>query len=117
MVREFVTMSRLASYPILWLLAAFVAAIPSFAQVTSVTLQDGQRFGGTLASDIVLEENGTFTVTNTVIVPSPRTLTIKPGARILFGSGMALTVSNGGRLLAEGTTNAPIIFSRAAITG
>jgi hypothetical protein len=56
---------------------------------------------------------GPYNVTASVTVNSGVTLTLEAGACVFFASGTSLAVANGGRLLAEGTTNAPILFTRA----
>ncbi len=64
----------------------------------------------TLTNDIIWEINGKFVVSNGV------TLTIEPGTIIkgLEGTGSlasALIVARGGRIMAEGTAEAPIVFT------
>ncbi len=56
---------------------------------------------------------GPYQVTANLTVNSGVTLTIEAGASVYLGSGVTFTVASGGRLLAEGTTNAPIHFTRA----
>ena len=51
---------------------------------------------------------GPYSVTSSLTVASGATLTIQPGTTVYLGSGVNLVVANGGRLLAEGTANAPI---------
>lgn len=60
-------------------------------------------------SPIVL--NASVTVTNGEI------LMIEPGVTVALGAGVNLTVANGGRLLAEGTTDQPILFTRSGASG
>jgi len=69
--------------------------------------------GGSISSDTVWLSGTHYVVTSSVAVAASATLTIQPGATICFNTGVGLTVANGGRLLAEGTTNAPILFTRA----
>lgn len=52
------------------------------------------------------------TVKSTVIIEKGVTLTIEPGAHIHLLAGSDLVVTNGGRLLAEGTADRIIQFSR-----
>ncbi|MBN2271740.1 MAG: lamin tail domain-containing protein, partial [Sedimentisphaerales bacterium] len=42
-------------------------------------------------------------VTGDIVVPSGRTLTIEPGTTLFFNAGTGITVTTGGRLVAEGT--------------
>jgi CotH protein/lamin tail-like protein len=70
--------------------------------------------GGAVAANTTwTAAGGPYNVTASVTVNSGVTLTIEAGACVYFASGASLTVANGGRLLAEGTTNAPILFTRA----
>lgn len=77
----------------------------------------GGSIGGTLTSDTEISANASVSVSSTINVPSGVTLYIKPGARVLFGAGMNLVVQDGGKLLAEGTAAAPILFTRAGSSG
>jgi hypothetical protein len=56
--------------------------------------------------------NGPYYVSSSITIPSGVTLTIQPGTTVYLNSGANITVANGGRLLAEGTPTAPIIFTR-----
>ena len=55
--------------------------------------------------------NGPYNVTASLTIASGAALTIQPGTTIYLGSGVNITVANGGRLLAEGTAGAPIRFT------
>jgi hypothetical protein len=50
-------------------------------------------------------------------ISSGATLTIEPGTTVQLGSGADITVANGGILLANGTSNAPIHFTRSGTSG
>lgn len=52
-----------------------------------------------------------------VVVPFNATLIIEPGVEVRFGAGISLSTAIGGCLLAEGTAEAPILFTRAAASG
>lgn len=68
---------------------------------------------GTLAADTVWTAvDGPYSITSSLTAPAGVTLTIEPGTTVYLGSGVNLTVSNGGRILAEGTAALPIRFSR-----
>jgi hypothetical protein len=56
-------------------------------------------------------------VTTNVIVADNATLLIEPGVTVALGSGLNITVADGGRLLAEGTPAAPIRFTRGGASG
>lgn len=68
--------------------------------------------GGTLGADQTWTAGGgPYSVTSTLTVPANVTLTIQPGTTVYLGSSVSLAVNNGGRLLAEGTSNASIRFT------
>ena len=63
---------------------------------------------GTLTNDTTL--TGTNTLVGTVVVTNGVVLTLEPGSRVLMSTGATLVVY--GQLLANGTSNAPIYFTR-----
>ncbi len=67
---------------------------------------------GQLAGDTVWRpENGQYRVTSQLTVPAGRSLSIMPGTTVFFDAGASLLVE--GTLMAEGTAEAPIRFTRA----
>ena len=69
--------------------------------------------GGTLTgSNTWSPEDGAFRLTASLTVGSGATLTILPGTTVYLNSGVNLIVANGGRIVAEGTPEQPIRFSR-----
>ena len=78
--------------------------------------------GGCPANTICSDTNWTLasspvTVSSSLTIAAGATLTIDPGVIVQLGSGVNLTVADGGRLLAEGTSNAPIRFTRSGGSG
>ena len=72
-----------------------------------------QSVGGAITADTTwTAAGGPFLVSTSLTVNNGATFTIGPGTTVYLGSGVNFTVANGGRLLAEGTTNAPIRFGR-----
>jgi hypothetical protein len=70
------------------------------------------KTGGTLATDEVWSASGSpYQLTGSLTVPAGRTLTIAPGVAVYLASGVNITVSNGGRILAEGTATQGIRFT------
>lgn len=70
--------------------------------------------GGTLNTDVTwTAAGGPYRVASDLNIAHGATLTLGPGTTLYLDSGVDLTVANGGRLLAEGTAEAPIHFSRA----
>ncbi len=93
------------------------AANTEFERATlEIWYDDGstQDVSGTIASDAAWNAaGGPYNVTGNLTIASGATLTIQPGTTVYLGSGVNVTVANGGRILAEGTETAPIRFTRA----
>ena len=71
------------------------------------------RGGMLTASDTWTADGGPYSVSSNLTVPNGLTLTIQAGASVFINPGVSFTVAAGGRLLAEGTADAPITFSKA----
>jgi hypothetical protein len=69
---------------------------------------EDNRIGGELTQDTTL--SGRYIVESTVTVPGGRVLTIQPGATLEMNKGVSIIVA--GQLLAEGTEELPIRFTR-----
>ncbi|MFO1514816.1 MAG: hypothetical protein U1F83_18210 [Verrucomicrobiota bacterium] len=61
--------------------------------------------------------NSPIVLTSSVTVTNGETLVIEPGVTVAVGAGLNITVANGGRLLAAGTSNQPIVFTRSGTSG
>lgn len=91
-----------------------------FIQVVDLALQTNAVgcVSGTLAGNSVWRvTDSPILVCGSVTIPAGGTLVIEPGVTVQFDSGAGLTVADGGTLLAEGTTNAPILFTHAPGAG
>jgi hypothetical protein len=98
----------------------FATAQDASALVTTATnsFVVDLSLSGTLSADTTLHAlSGPYTVSGSVTVPNGVNLTIEPGVTLNFNPGQSLIVADGGRLLAEGTSNAPIHFTRAGTSG
>jgi hypothetical protein len=73
--------------------------------------------GGSISADTTWFAASHYVVTSAVTIASGATLTIQAGATICFNPGISMTIANGGRLLAEGAANAPILFTRNGTSG
>ncbi|MDY6877179.1 MAG: CotH kinase family protein [Chloroflexota bacterium] len=68
--------------------------------------------GGTLTENTRLPTSDyPYEITDDIFVPAGLTLTIEPGVTLQFQTDLSLQV-DGGRLLAEGTSDQPIVFTR-----
>ena len=77
---------------------------------------DAATKSGELTADETWDANRIYFLQGRVVVPSGVTLTIEPGAIIKGKQGTgtnasALVVARGGRIIADGTADAPIIFT------
>lgn len=72
------------------------------------------NISGAVSNNLVLAaSNGIYFVTGTLTINSGATLSIEPGVAVRLASGANLVVANGGRLLAGGTADRPILFTRS----
>lgn len=84
----------------------------SFGGVSSTCMS-----GSIAANTTWYASNSPIVVCGSVTVNSGVTLTIQPGTTVQFDAGINLVVANGGILLAAGTSNAPIHFTRSGASG
>ncbi|WP_395374127.1 hypothetical protein [Marinicella sp. W31] len=89
-------------------------ACPSFA--TAGPIERSCSVSGTLTGDITLTNNATWVLSGGVFVggdnTTPANMTVEPGTRIVGASGNDfIAIQRGSKIFAEGTPNAPIVFS------
>ena len=73
---------------------------------------------GTLAgANVWRATDSPILVCGEITIANGATLEVEPGVTVQLDSGVGITVADGGRLLAEGTPNAPILFTRAPGAG
>ncbi len=74
--------------------------------------------GGILAENLTLEANTIYSLTEALIVNDGVTLTINPGVVIeaVAGADVYVAVKQGGKIMAEGTPGAPIVFTSNVAT-
>lgn len=72
-----------------------------------------QNRAGTLAADATwTAAEGPYRLTGTLTIAPGAALRLEPGTTVFLDPGVNLVVADGGRLLAEGTAEAPIRFAR-----
>lgn len=72
---------------------------------------------GDITSDTTWTADHTYTLKKQVFVKNGATLTIEPGVTIHGEFGTALIVTRGAKLMAEGTAEAPIVFTSSKAPG
>lgn len=93
-----------------------LGASSDFIQIADLSLitNNPNCHGGAIAANTTWRAtNSPIPVCSDITINSGVTLTIEPGTTIQFNPGVSLSVASGGRLLAEGTAAAPILFTRA----
>jgi hypothetical protein len=93
-----------------------LGASSDFIQVADLSLltNNPSCFGGVISANTIWRAtNSPILVCENVTINAGVTLTLEPGVTLQLTEGVGMTVANGGRLLAEGTTGAPILFTRA----
>ncbi|WP_458626530.1 hypothetical protein [Winogradskyella sp. PC D3.3] len=72
-----------------------------------------QILSGNITEDITLDKRNTYLLLGDVFVTDSTTLTIEPGTVVLgdFKTKGSLIISNGSKIIAEGTTTDPIVFT------
>lgn len=95
-------------------LAGFAIA---FAGIDGATAGAGKArvtiLRGTINGNVTLRPSRTNVIDGVVVVGSGSTLRIRPGTTVLAGASSALVVERGGRLIADGTPELPIVFTSA----
>lgn len=90
------------------LAAAGAVGTPTQAGSSRVTV-----LRGTIDRNVTLGPSRTNVIDGIVVVGSGSTLRIRPGTTVLAGAASALLVERGGRLIADGTPELPVVFTSA----
>lgn len=72
---------------------------------------------GVIAQSTTWTKENTYVLENIVSIPPSVTLTIEPGTKILGERNSALVARSGGRIIAKGTREEPIVFTSAKPEG
>jgi len=81
--------------------------------VLSETSMTAKEVSGAIPANVTwFAAESPYVVSGTIIVQTNVTLTIEPGTTVQLGGNVDLVVTNGGRLLAEGTADKRIHFTR-----
>ena len=76
------------------------------------TVENGVEIGGILKEDMTLTADKNYIVTSNLAVPDSVTLTIEAGTTIKFKDDTGLSVSEKGKLIANGTPEKRITFTK-----
>jgi hypothetical protein len=94
---------------------------PAVSSRTSINMSSlGVNANGELQANATLTSNNTYILDQKIYVPSGITLTIQPGTLIKGNSAAdpanatALIIERGGKIMADGTKECPIVFTSAA---
>lgn len=82
----------------------------TFEQPFTITVSNMHKIGGLIEKDTTLTADKTWYVTENIGIPRGVTMKIEPGTRLEFATGMGL--SSSGKLIAKGTPEKPIIFTK-----
>ncbi|NVJ89968.1 MAG: multidrug transporter [Flavobacteriaceae bacterium] len=86
---------------------------------TGGTTSQNIDLNGTISTDLTLDNNNSYTITGPTVVADGATLTIPAGMVIkaaATGADVYLAIAQGGKIMAEGTSSQPIVFTSAATT-
>ncbi len=85
---------------------------------TNPTTPNSTEIGGTLSEDLTLTTGTEYRMTSALIVPEGFTLNIEPGAviRATTGADVYVAIMQGGKIMAEGTSTNPIVFTSDSAT-
>jgi len=73
--------------------------------------------GAIAANTTWYASNSPVMVCGNLTVSSGATLTIEPGTTVQLGTGVNIVLASGGILMAQGTSNAPILFTHSGASG
>jgi len=93
-------------------------AITASASAQSITGANGVVFNAPFTGSITLSAaNNPHVLTGDIYIEPGATLTIGPGVRFESNLNSTLAITRGAQIFAEGTQDAPIVFTSAADTG
>lgn len=89
---------------------------PGFTGSDCSTVTSGSTITGTILNDLTLEGNAVYNISGKVVVENGATLTIGAGSILKAAEGndtdaTALVIARGGKIMAMGTAEKPIIFT------
>lgn len=114
------TLTALASVAALGILGACSDDDNGGGLITDPPAAGSTTLTGTISSDRTLSADTTYTLSGFVKVTNGATLTIKPGTKIVGDTtvaGSSLWILRGARIDAQGTAEAPIVFTSAKAPG
>ena len=82
-------------------------------QEVILTAENGVEIGGMITEDLTLYPGVHYIVTKPIAVPEGVTLTLKPGTVLKFKDATGLSTAKGSHLIAHGTPDSMIVFTKA----
>lgn len=82
-------------------------------QPVTLIVENGIEIGGMITQNLTLYPDVHYIVTTSLAIPEGVTLTIKPGTILKFKDNTGISIANGGHILAHGTPDSLIIFTKA----
>ena len=81
-------------------------------QEVILTAENGIEIGGMITEDLTLYPDVHYIVTSPLAIPDGVTLTLKPGTLLKFKDYTGLSMAPGARLIANGTPDSLIVFTK-----
>ena len=88
----------------------------TIAQDFMITVENGEELGGILTENLDLDPSKQYIVNKSLAIPNGITLNIPAGTTIKFHDNALLKVSDKGRIVAIGTPEEPIIFTKGDLS-
>lgn len=81
-----------------------------------ITVENGEELGGILESPTTLDPSKQYIINKSLGIPNGITLTIPAGTTIKLHDNALINVAEKGRIIANGTADAPVIFTKGDLS-
>ncbi len=110
-------MKKLITILVLALVVLTVDAMAARQRVLGPGLNSGRTVFFQTQNNLTLYADTVYTLTGLYFVPTGKKLTIQPGTVIMGDTAATLIVQPGGKIIADGTINNPIVFTSRKAPG